>query len=287
MKRTLIVDKPVVAAEAHLKASILGKIPYAAGKLGSIEASALYAYMGRAKAKSKNLRPAVYPPYIFNALYVNAGVFPQSVDAYDKFGELFLNAIVDCDLLVAWDVAGEAEIVARYCRNATLVKSLEPFFSAQPWTAALQGRRVLVISPFTSSIRKQYALHETLWDNNHVLPTFDLLTLQAPLSAALSPPKDADWFTALNRMQGEMNAVDYDVALIGAGAFSLPLAIHAKRQGKIGIHLGGSLQILFGIYGSRWEKKPAFKPLIKSNWVRPSREETPTEAAKVEDGCYW
>lgn len=34
-----------------------------------------------------------------------------------------------------------------------------------------------------------------------------------------------------------MDAYDYDVAIIGCGAYGMHLAAHAKRKGKIAIHL--------------------------------------------------
>jgi glycerol-3-phosphate dehydrogenase len=52
---------------------------------------------------------------------------------------------------------------------------------------------------------------------------------------------------------------DYDVALIGCGAYGLPLASHVKRKGKQSIHLGGGLQLLFGIKGKRWDDNPEVK----------------------------
>lgn len=50
-----------------------------------------------------------------------------------------------------------------------------------------------------------------------------------------------------------MDAVDYDIVLLGCGAYGFPLAAYAKRRGKQAIHMGGSLQLLFGIKGKRWE----------------------------------
>nr|WP_162051116.1 MULTISPECIES: hypothetical protein [unclassified Lentimonas] len=83
-----------------------------------------------------------------------------------------------------------------------------------------------------------------------------------------------------------MANIDFDVALIGAGAWSIPLATHAKALGKIGIHLGGTTQILFGIKGKRWEKggEPAY---YNDSWVRPNAAETRSGVNKIESGCYW
>ena len=50
--------------------------------------------------------------------------------------------------------------------------------------------------------------------------------------------------------------------------------------------LGGT-QILFGIRGKRWDDSEYFKPLFNEYWTRPSEAETPKNAEKVENGCYW
>ena len=34
----------------------------------------------------------------------------------------------------------------------------------------------------------------------------------------------------------------------------LPLAVYAKRLGKVGFHMGGDLQVLFGIKGKRYDQ---------------------------------
>ena len=61
-----------------------------------------------------------------------------------------------------------------------------------------------------------------------------------------------------------------------------------KRKKKIAIHLAGWTQKLFGIYGKRWvQDQPEFSKYINQYWVRPSEDEKPEGAQKVEGGCYW
>ena len=88
-------------------------------------------------------------------------------------------------------------------------------------------------------------------------------------------------------MKSQIDKIDFDIALIGCGAYGLPLAAHVKRAGKIGVHMGGCLQILFGIMGKRWDEHPIISKLYNDNWVRPSELEKPKSYLKVEDGCYW
>ena len=48
--------------------------------------------------------------------------------------------------------------------------------------------------------------------------------------------------------------IDFDVAIIGCGAYGFPLAAKLKQAGKQAIHLAGATQLLFGIKGKRWEE---------------------------------
>ena len=68
------------------------------------------------------------------------------------------------------------------------------------------------------------------------------------------------------------------IALIGCGAYGLPLAAHVKRINKQAIHMGGALQILFGIKGKRWDNHPTIGNLYNEYWVRPKTQDKPTHS---------
>ncbi|WP_274095727.1 hypothetical protein [Riemerella anatipestifer] len=40
------------------------------------------------------------------------------------------------------------------------------------------------------------------------------------------------WFDALEDMKNKIDLVDFDVAIIGCGAYGLPLASYIKNKGK-------------------------------------------------------
>ena len=61
--------------------------------------------------------------------------------------------------------------------------------------------------------------------------------------------------------------------------------VRVKRMGKMVVHMGGSVQTLFGIKNGR--KSKYFSKLYNEYWVYPSKEETPPGFMKVEGGCYW
>ena len=231
-------------------------------------------------------------------LQTNAGVFPISHQLAARFSELMLEDMKQVDILGSWQ-RNEQMMIDEYClklQKVTLL-ALEPYWAIKPWTRALEGKKVLVIHPFASLIESQYAdKRELLFQDKRVLPNFELKTLQAVQSIG-GESDFKDWFEALDWMKAQMDATDYDIALIGCGAYGFPLAAHAKRMGKQSVHLGGALQLLFGIRGKRWDDPsygvPVFgvqnmyKRLFNEAWVYPTKNMQPKSADKVERGCYW
>ena len=184
-------------------------------------------------------------------------------------------------------------MLAALAPRATRVgnRALEPFYFARPWSAALRGRRVLVVHPFAATIRAQYAAHaagRSLWADGDVLPALDLVVVRAPVSLADAPPPHGSWSESLAATKAAIDAAGpVDVALLGCGSYGLPLAHHVLERGAVAIYVGGGLQVLFGIKGSRWMARPFFAATANEHWVWPAAAETPPGAAGVEGAAYW
>lgn len=238
------------------------------------------------------LLPLPYLRQIRTAAWTNSGIFPTDDAALDRFCEFYLSRLRLVDVLGVWFNPGEDRIVRQFCPQARLVQleALNPLLHEVPWSATLAGKRVLVIHPFASTIERQYReRRESLFANPNVLPKFELLTLKAVQTIGGDSAGFASWFDALASMLEQVRAMEFDVAVIGAGAYGLPLAAAIKEMGRQAVQLGGQTQLLFGIRGRRWETESPddIAPLMNEYWVRPSTEETPTNADAVEGGCYW
>ena len=121
-----------------------------------------------------------------------------------------------------------------------------------------------------------------------MLPEFaELTVIPAVQSIAGDKPPFDTWFDALAFMQRRIDAADFEVALIGAGAYGLPLAAYCRSLGKQAIQASGATQILFGIKGRRWDDHPVISKLYNDAWVRPATSETPKAQNVVEGGSYW
>ena len=232
----------------------------------------------------------------FQYLCSNAGFFPYDSSLAKGYYDRMCKDILQIDILCSYQY--KERYVKDLMRDCKCRVNLDGFYSpflwqrdgCKPWTSFLKGKRVLVIHPFVESIRYQYENNrDKLWDNPDVLPEFrELLTFKAVQSIADNknlPYKD--WFEALEYMEGEISKKNFDVALIGCGAYGMCLAAHVKRMGKIAIHLAGWTQFLFGVYGNIWTDQPKYAKFINKYWIRPNETERPAGFEKVEEGCYW
>ncbi|MCH2182000.1 MAG: hypothetical protein MK108_08350 [Mariniblastus sp.] len=217
-------------------------------------------------------------------MHINAGFFPPEEQALNRFGSRILDDISQIDVLGSW--LPEEQRLSPLLSSATRVPldDLFPLHHESPWMTALEGQTVLVIHPFATSIEKQYRKRDQLFEDSRVLPRFQLKTLEAIQSAAGETTAFRDWFEALDHMRDQVSRIDFDTAIIGAGAYGMPLAADIKRMGKNAIHLGGITQIMFGVIGNRWSH---LSHLFNSSWVRPSPHERPRHAKLVEAACYW
>lgn len=220
-----------------------------------------------------------------------SGFFPDTNAAVKRFSREMHSAMPEVDIMATWNLDMEEYYIKKYMRKdmaMSRLRFLEPWYSTNPWTKSLAGKKVLVIHPFSNTIEQQYERRKKLFKNQDILPEFELHTVKAVQTIA--GQKDArfeTWFDALDYMEHEALKQEFDIALIGCGAYGFPLAARLKRAGKKAIHMGGVLQILFGIKGGRWDNDPTVKALYNDYWVRPLDSDRPKNAEIVEGGCYW
>lgn len=291
------IEIPLVEAtdtQDRIREMLLADAPCMIARFGSVELQAVVDYLFPPTLKNamrfvKGGIPSWgYAPSTMRAMNINAGFFPAAKPMLDRFGKLMVDCMPLVDMLGSWRV--EESVVMPYMPNVIRVPlyALEPYYFDNPWTPALEGKKVLVVHPFEDTIRKQHEWYELLFEDKRLTPKYELQILKAVQSIAGNKPAEFDdWFQALDWMKTEIDKRDFDIAIIGCGAYGFPLAAHVKQIGKKAVHLGGAVQNLFGIRSRGMERDPKFVVLMNDYWVRPSEEETPNGFKKVEGGLYW
>lgn len=283
--------------------TLISKEPCMIARLGATETNCILNYRG-VKQKKGDWKgyvtgismPWWWEPSVIKQMCEWSGFFPPEIKWLERFCELMVTDIPKIDLLGSWLPAEEHFQEELMHAKKVRLLLLDPFWAKTPWTRALENKKVLVVHPFAETIEKQYQRRGLLF-KGELLPRFKLETIKAVQSIAGAKTEFANWFEALDYMKKEINKRDYDICLIGCGAYGLPLAAHVKRSGKKGFHLGGSLQLLFGIRGRRWEDPEygaktrknnpqiAYHLLPNKYWVWQEMENK--NFKKIEGGCYW
>ena len=152
----------------------------------------------------------------------------------------------------------------------------------------MKGKTVLIVNPFSKTIEEQYkTARDKHFPNPLVLPDFNLKTYKCVQSIAGSKTQFASWVEAYEHMCDELSKIEFDIAIVGAGAYGLPLCAHIKSIGKKAIHMAGAIQILFGIKGLRWKEHEIISKFYNEYWTTVPEEDTPTNYRQIEGGCYW
>lgn len=297
------LGKTIMTAERSnemIARTVSGKKPAMISRFGTPESKALLNYLQIKATSNPSLVKKVnalfkgnidyWFPDVRDDLRNLVGVFPVTDTMLWEFCEYYTQEIKNIDAIGVWGfVPGENYLISKYCPNALAYDpiALEPYFFQNPWSASLAGKKVLVIHPFEETIISQYSRREEIFPGTDILPPFELKTIKAVQSIAGNTPGYDNWFDALQAMKDQVDQTDFDIAIIGAGSYGLPLSSYVKSIGKVAIHIGGAVQILFGIKGKRWDDHPEVSKLYNENWVRPSKAEVVPRAAVVEGGCYW
>lgn len=294
-----INSRPVLLPEEandRISTAILNGEPLFVSRLGTTETSVLYDFLA---SPSQHIDPTS-----IHNLATLSGFFPTDNSEHIKrFCESYIQSIPNITHMAARADRNEREFwhkefsVLELCSQQVQflnITDLYPFFHSNPWTSSLVHKNVLVIHPFAQTIKHQFSHRSGLHISPLILPEFNLITLQSvqSLGHASKHCGHTSFFHALDYMQQTIDTIEFDVALIGAGAYGLLLGNHCFQKGKQVIHLGGALQLLFGIKGHRWTSNSdyysrKFTRFITSKWCFPSSCETPSSYNDVEEGCYW
>jgi hypothetical protein len=269
-----------------IKTELTLEKPSMIARLGSTELLAMTHYIN-SKNPYKRIIENFKSELILKKMSTLSGFYPSNEENIAKFSELMMKDMTQVDILGSW--RKEEKLFAKELNSAVKIqlKDLEPYYHKFPWTEALQDKTVLVIHPFEESINAQYKKRKLLFNNPNILPEFKLKIIKSVQSIANNKPEFDNWFIALDYMKNQIDQVDFDIALIGCGAYGFPLAAHVKRKGKKAVLLGGALQILFGIKGKRWEEHPQISKLMNEHWIRPYTNEVPNNSKKIDGGSYW
>lgn len=239
-------------------------------------------------------------------LATNAGIYDMKKDAQTSFLQWHRetkSAILNTDVLAMGWYQPLAELESKTFSSWSVLakqiplRSLEPYYVSTEfqWIKYLKGQKVAVVSSFTYSAADQATKGlNTIWSPRLDWPSeIDWIWIQTGHPPFIAngtnewPPGIHSWSDAIEMMVEKIVWSGARFALIGCGGLGMILASKLKDRGVIALVLGGSIQVLFGIKGKRWETHSVIGKFWNDQWIWPSLKETPGNAQSIEGGCYW
>ena len=232
----------------------------------------------------------------------NAGIQLSSMQSLIQYSDNYLRAFEHCEIFAGWDLQGNyighiaqshnyMQRVFSPSRSIIWALSFDIFhyIYSTPWTHALKGQRILLISPFEDTLREKIPIREKIYDGIDLFPDCEFVILKPPQTQAGETSRE--FSIELDNFKTRVDAIldTFDVALVSCGGYANPICAHIFEKGKSAIYVGGVLQMYFGILGARWIKeRPDIVTLfMNEHWSRPKESERPKNSKNVEGGCYW
>lgn len=238
-----------------------------------------------------------------HAFHNNAGIFVETINHIVEYSRKYLKAFSNCEMYTGWEKTGNVYphihqshdyITETYCHPKQMAWAFAfdifHYIYDTPWTHALRGKRILVISTFEESIREKLPIRAELYNGVDLFPECSFVLIKPPQTQGTS--ESAEYFGVhYAEFTRRLDAIKetYDVALVSCGGYGNLVCNHIFESGKSAIYVGGVLQMYFGILGSRWlrERPDMLRMFMNKHWSRPKESEKPANHQTIEGSCYW
>tara|TARA_R110000824_G_scaffold340734_1_gene527221 strand:- start:155 stop:1012 length:858 start_codon:yes stop_codon:yes gene_type:complete len=234
----------------------------------------------------------------YETLDNNAGIYYRNKEDIIKYNKYYSNALKNSDGLATWNdnvIEEQKYFINKYELPMLHYKVIEPFYQLEeniiPWTHYLNKKKILIISPFISSFKSQLKDNFKMYKNQHIFLDNQEFIFYKCLntSAGNRIEGHTNWLYTYLEMIKEIKKLDFDIALVSAGGYGLPICNYIKEHmKKSSIYVGGGLQLLFGVIGNRWINDPAWIQRIlesPSKFIKPIEKQKNSE--RIENSCYY
>lgn len=163
-------------ANGYISEKLERRDPVVVARLGSVEARLVGEWRFRKKRFSKKT---------LAESHMNAGIYPVECSQLERAAEIMWEALNNLSLLARWNSPYQSKLIRdKGVERFSLcnLADIEPWRFECPWSRYLEGRRVLVVHPFTETIKRQYERRDQIFKDKAVLPNFSLDCVNAPVT---------------------------------------------------------------------------------------------------------
>lgn len=232
-----------------------------------------------------------------NFLYSTCGAYDKTVSGtyfdidvaavlasktFQKWSELYRESISNCDNIniLIHKMPGDYDSYKdEFFRDICNSKVSTHFWcDHKRFYGFIENKKVLIVSSFAELAQQQYESGRAKLCH----PTFpNIRSLQAytcPYTFFNKGPHQNSMET-FEVVKEDISKYDFDVALISFGHYACPLVDFVHKQGKLGVSLGHTLPLMFGVDPNK-KDDPNWLSVIPDKYI-------PEGYEKIEHGNYW
>lgn len=233
-----------------------------------------------------------------NSLY-NDGIYSKNdLSKIELFCKMYNKSVIESNYLASFEnlyVENQNFYKNNFNVNQIHSRSLEPFYVLDkniiPYTYYLKNKKILIIHPFVDSFKKQLNNDFQIFKDKRLFNENQQFVFYKSYQTIAGNHIHNDWYETFTLMCKDIKNIDFDIALLGCGGYGLPLCHYIKTElNKSAIYIGGGLQLLFGVFGNRWQNNEFLIKTIKENnckFIKPSNDEVCKNSNQIENNCYW
>jgi len=238
-------------------------------------------------------------PREVNIMQTNDGIYCNKQEDVELYAKLYNKGIKSSTYISCFDTlyARQQNMYLQYkgMDKGLDYRILEPFYLLEegivPWSHSLLGKKILIIHPFVETFQEQMKKGWSFFKDRSIFQPGQEIIYYKAYNTLVNNHIHKNWFDTFSRMCKDIKELDFDIALLGCGGYGIPLCSFINGTlNKSCIYVGGGLQLLFGVTGSRWLNHPIIKRESEregSLWTQPNANEHLKNYKYIEGGCYW
>jgi hypothetical protein len=276
-----------------LTANLLGNFiessdPKLVVRLGFTEARILESYLSNEEISAVTRVQA----------WTGAGVWPPTVKTAGVFARQYLDSLTSAHLIGVFEGMRVPNLLqtlgaSNPKQKRTNASYFDPFHrinqESENWLTSVSNKRILIVHPMAKSIQLQRdrlnGLHRSLDFSPASVETF-IPPMTNGLKVSLKSFDDHLKYSS-QALREKIRNYKTSLLILGAGSYGVPLAKVGYSEGVTSLHIGGCLQLLFGIMGRRWAQFEEVKNQMTGQWLRALLESPPFGSFLIEKSTYW
>jgi len=234
-----------------------------------------------------------------------AGILFTHIDHYKQYVKLYTRSVSRCDLLGIWSESMYSQakeyydFIEKVYPNIKKIcaQGLEPFYymnnSQYCFDNIFKNKKVLIITSHEKTTKQQISNMQHIFQTNKIFHETTEFYVYKPPQQNGGNHDNNPWTYHFEKMKEDLKNIkeqtfDYDIALVSCGGFGMLISDYIFSDLKTSaIYVGGSLQLFFGIMGTRWKNSPKIIQHVNNYWTHPLDEDKPKNPQLCEGSCYW